>query len=244
MALSPVVELDPLQLQKLKLLLGAVGAHKALASAMSKTLQQARTVVKRMVADQLKIRSAKAMEAIQTRQSGAVGVLAVKHRPLAGIEYGGSASKTAGVGVKFTKAREKLAFAHAFKAKMKSGHVGYYFRERVGERAMPSPLTRQQWATVRAGMGNYGLLLAAFGKALSRKGNWHRFGPRVFAGRLPIQEIYGPSVRSRMESGGKLTEVGQIAVSVMRERYMENVRSQIDRQLKRKKADRPTLPAI
>lgn len=184
------------------------GARIAIYTAINDTLKSGRAELVRRMREHLTAKAGEVRDRIKVtkpaRQDDLFGRMAVDYKAVPLAEFKGSASKR-GVTAQPIKGQPAQTFKHAFRATMKSTHTGYFARARV--LALPR-------ATVSAAMrtGNFATEAEArMSLAIMRRDPKYLTtglrlkrsrtqGPYVaatvhgFASRLPIDELFGPSV--------------------------------------------------
>jgi hypothetical protein len=222
----------------------------ALKTAKNKTANWGRTRVRVGTQRRLNVKRKRINEAVRSRMARSALEAAAVTVDRVGLplkEFKPVVSKSAGVTVTLDPARGSLTLAHAFQAKMKSGHIGIFLRRKLGPASAAQILKSQQeedqafegrnGRTAYSGMFQEQIKARAemlAGKGFYRiKGTRGRGGyvrkvtPEGFASRLPLDETYGPNVLSQLIGGGQLTSLGQESFRDIGDKYLQYLSSQV-----------------
>jgi hypothetical protein len=210
----------------------------ALKTAKNKTANWGRTRVRVGTQRRLNVKRKRINEAVRSRMARSALEAAAVTVDRVGLplkEFGAKANKKLGVTVTLDPARGSLTLAHAFQAKMKSGHIGIFLRRKLGPASaaqilsVNSPTQGIQDKTNAerlAGLGFYRI------KGTRGRGAYVRkVTPEGFAARLPLDETYGPNVLSQLigggGGGGQLTSLGQESFREIGDKYLQYLSSQV-----------------
>jgi hypothetical protein len=204
-------------------------------------------VKKKVVADAVRYEPAK------TAEDDAV--VTISRQPVDLAEFKAKATKKRGTTVQLDQTRPALVFKHAFKARMKSGHIGFFLRQKLS--AIGQFTTAQD--LMRAGFKEDEAFSLAGGKDITshitgqvigktsrspllkklegrgylstRRGNrFPGLTSRGYAERLPIEELHGPPVISRLvddNRAARLTQLANTTIGDIRQRFSKEVESKV-----------------
>jgi hypothetical protein len=212
----------------------------ALKTAKNKTAKWGRTRVREGVQRRLStLRRFKINEAVRTelaRSALESASINIKRIPLALKEFPHVVSKSGGATVTMDPSKGAVVLKHAFRAKLRSGHVGIFLRKKLGPASAAQILSvnspegepniqgRQSPTDAErlAGLGFYRI------KGTRGRGAYLRkVTPEGFAARLPLQKTFGPNVLSQLTEGGQLTSLGQESFRQIGDKYLQYLSSQV-----------------
>jgi hypothetical protein len=207
---SPVstlaIRINTAQHARLKAMLNPKQFKAAQFQAVKRTTTFAERQVKKEVREQTTINKKyvdRVVKSRVSREDPPLGVVTISQRLVPAVGYKHTASKRSGVTVSPTKGKPTIRLKHGFKARARSPQQG-------------------------EGGGHVGIFLR--GKRLPSKGpnvgkKRYKLTKRGFAGRLVIEEQFGPSVLDIVSVPGIRAKL----VTAISDVLDKNVRSQIDR---------------
>lgn len=144
-----------------------------------------------------------------------VGVIRIDYKALALFDFKSTFRKKSGVTATLIKGAGAENFKHMFRAKMQSGHVGYFEREINVPKNAPRS-------------GSYTLAARKRRQAARGGKHPHRLKPVVY--RQPIREKFGPSVLIAFE---KTPELADAALNDLGDYFQKRLDSKIAWQLEK-----------
>lgn len=120
------------------------GAPRAVTRAINRTLTTGVAQIARELGGVLNVKIGTLKEAISIAKatfSNLLGIISISRRPIPLIDVKGARATKKGVVAQVRKDKPKLVLKHSFKAKMKSGHQGFY--QRVKGRDKGGRLTKR-----------------------------------------------------------------------------------------------------
>jgi hypothetical protein len=213
------ISINESQFDELVDLLGNNQARRAALSALNKTISFGNTEIKRRVKATLNLKPSAINSAITVHKAKYEDLRAwitVSKRLVSLYDFKGTTySKSRGVSVQMRLDRPRSIFRHAFAAEAKS---------------------QQQRAAVASGLMDH-FHVGIFSREKGRdKGG--RLTKKGYGRRLPIAELLGPSVLDLFGEDAT-TQLATEELAKLQDKLAENIESQIDRFLNRKKSDRP-----
>lgn len=222
------------------------GARDAIRSAINDTLQRTKGPIAGELAQEINLGKQRIGKqiAITGRPTAYAlsGELTISHEPIRLEDYKPRWSRAGGVMVTTIKSEGPHTFRHGFRARMKSGHVGFYLRQKLNvftAQTTAQDLVKLGFADWEAKqIFSYGTDKAFRGKGIRHQsriafgGNFPSVNASGIAGRLPMADIMGPSPVAVIEHK---PDILNVPVENMAERFHERLLSKIDWKLAGKK---------
>ncbi len=205
------VGISSIQLKQLEDALNPKQLKQAIYQALKRTATTGATRIRKKVREVTYISASGAKDTINAGMIGDDGNIGIRQKLTPIQDFKVSVSKKAGVVALVSKGRPPIILRHAFRARMKSGHVGIFSRAST---IQFSGLSQDSKLAFSAGMLHF-----KQSRLVTRNGN------KKAVGRFPIVEQFGPSVLNIVEAPKIMEEVMQDLGDVLE----KNVQSQIDR---------------
>lgn len=231
--------ISPAQVEQARAMLSHIkgGAEQAIRSAINDVLRSERTDITRKIREHMNLpyRAVQERIAITGRPSrdSLTGKIRISYKPVPLREFSPKprATKRGGVTASPLKGSSPLQFRHAFKAKMKSGHIGFFLRAKLpvfGAGTTAKDLESMGFPSWEArqivqGGGQTGRGIRRQRRAAAG-GNFPRVTPQGFAWRLPIAQLMGPAVSTTLQTKpGLLDDVLANAADKLQKRLASKI---------------------
>lgn len=227
-----VIEPNQRQLAQLKQLLAPTVYKQALYAAVKRTTDTGKTQVSSTLRTVLLAKKKyldDALNAEMVSNDPPIGKIRIEHDAIPASAFKYTASKRNGVTIRFRNDKPPVKLRHAFVATVRRGtkeHKGIFMRERIAE-ASGAALAKAGAATSPNGPK---LGIKYYKKKFrGRTERVVKLGSGGFVGRLPIEQVWGPTAYSLAREGPTFDAI----MAKLRETMSANLEKNIQSQIKR-----------